>query len=104
MLETERELIDEQTPNRRSDDRNLQAMAKAAAKEAIAELFEIFGNDITTPEGRRAVGQDLEFLRTARLGSQRMKKGMLLSAGSGIATGLGYLLWKGLLAVGIVVR
>ena len=102
MSETERSFVD--APNRRSEDRGLQAMAKASAKEAIAELFEIFGSDVTTPDGRRAVGQDMEFLRTARLGSQRMKKGMLLSAGSAIATGLGFLLWKGLAAVGVVIK
>lgn len=91
-----------QALNRRSDDSQLQAIAKAAAKEAIAELFEIFGSDVTTPEGRRAVALDMDFIRTARVGSERLKKGILISLGSAIVTGFSYVLWYAAKGVGFI--
>jgi len=49
-------------------------IAAAAAKVALADLFEMFGADITTPQGRKDVQDNWNWLADTRRGTQFIRK------------------------------
>lgn len=81
----------------------VEKIATRAATQALANLFEIFGADVTTPEGRKAIAEDFTFIRTARVGSSRFKTVTVSTLATSIVTGLCWVIYKGLMAIGIVV-
>ncbi len=89
--------------HRRADDDRIEQIADRAALKAISGMFEIFGMDTTTVHGRKEIQEDFGFLRVARVGSSRFRKTAVAGIATSIVTGLGYLIWKGLLAIGLVV-
>jgi len=85
-------------------DDQVERIAEVAAKKALGEMFEIFGLNISTQEGRREFAQDMNFLRTARVGSGRFTMAAVIGIGGSVATGIGYLLWSGFKAVMLVLK
>lgn len=77
----------------------IERIAETAAKKALGEMFEIFGVNVSTHEGRKEFAQDMGFLRTARVGSARFSLAALLGIATSVATGVGYLIWQGVRAV-----
>lgn len=74
----------------------MEDIATKAAKTALSDLFEIFGVDITTKEGRKAIQDDFTWTRDARIGSRSLKTAGWVAAGGTLITGLLYAVWKGL--------
>lgn len=85
-------------------DEQVERLIERGARKALTDFFEVFGVDISTPEARKEFSRDVEFLRTARIGSGRFSMAAIGAAATGVATGMGYILWKGLIAIGLVVR
>lgn len=70
-------------------------------RECLNGLFETLGTNVSTVEGRQQFHADLSFLRTARIGSGRVQKGTIMGIASAIVTGLSYVIYKGLIGIGL---
>jgi len=83
-------------------DDQIERIAETAAKKAVGELFEIFGVDVSTVTARREFSEDMGFLRVARVGSARARTMTITTIWTSLLTGTGYLIWKGLVGIGLV--
>jgi len=88
--------------SRQISDAEVKFIAEAAAERAISHLFEIFGVDVTTKDGRKGVQDDFTWVREARLGSANLKRAGWRAALGAIITGAIFALWKGIAILGVV--
>lgn len=77
----------------------IKILAREAAHIVVAELFEIFGADISTPEGRKGLQDDFAWLREARTGTASLRKAGWLTAWGAVVTAACLALWKGLVVL-----
>lgn len=80
----------------------MEQIAESAAAKALADLFEIFGVDVTSKEGRKAIQEDFNWTREARIGSRSLKTAGWVTAIGTIITGLCYAVWKGIAALTVL--
>jgi len=78
---------------------DIKKLAREAADMAISDMFEIFGIDVTTKEGRKGLQDDFSWVRDARVGSAGMRKAGSVAIIGALVTGATYALWKGLVAM-----
>lgn len=77
----------------------IKLLAREAAQMVIAELFEIFGADISTPDGRKGLQDDFAWLREARKGTASLRNAGWLTAWGAVVTAACLALWKGLVVL-----
>ena len=77
----------------------IKLIAREAAEMAIGNLFEIFGVDTTTKEGRKGLQDDFTWVRDARVGTASLRKAGWLAGAGTIGTAIIYALWKGIVAL-----
>jgi hypothetical protein len=85
-------------------DDQIERIAETAAKKAVGEMFEVFGVDLSTPSTRKEFAEDMNFVRVARVGSSRFRSMTITTIWTSFLTGVGYLIWKGAVAMGIVIK
>ena len=88
--------------NRQISESEIKLIAEAAAEMAIANLFEIFGVDVTTKEGRKGLQDDFTWVRGAREGTTTLRKAGWVAALGSLVSGVFYALWKGLTVLAAV--
>ncbi len=81
---------------RQISEHEIRLLAREAAEMAIANMFEVFGVDVTTKEGRKGLQDDFNWVRDARLGTTALRKAGWLAAAGTVVTGLALALWKGI--------
>lgn len=86
--------------SRQISEGEIKIIAEAAAEMAIGNLFEIFGVDVTTKEGRKGLQDDFTWVRGAREGTSALRKAGWAGALGTLATGLAFALWKGITVLG----
>ncbi len=84
------------TATRHISEAEIKIIAEAAADRAIGNLFEIFGVDVTTKDGRKGVQDDLSWLREARVGTSALRKAGWRTVWGAVVTAVLIALWKGL--------
>lgn len=89
----------EERRSRQMSEGEIKVIAQTAAEMAIANLFEIFGVDVTTKEGRRSLQDDFHFLRDARMGTAGLKRAGWVAAMGTIVTAICLALWKGMVVL-----
>jgi len=81
----------------------MESIATKAATKALENLFEIFGADITSPEGRKTVRDNWAWLTDTRIGTQFIRRtswGAAIAAIMGsILAGLAWAVSKGIAAI-----
>lgn len=77
----------------------IESIADRVANRTIANLFEIFGVDVTTKEGRKGLQDDLTFVRDARVGTAGVRKAGVIAIIGTIVTATALVLWKGVVAM-----
>lgn len=70
-------------------------IARQAAKETVAEYFNILGVDINDPEERRSLQADHAYLRRSRQGAEEIAKIVRRSAITLALGGFAWVLWEG---------
>ncbi len=80
---------------RQISEAEIKIIAAAAADMAISNLFEVFGVDTTTKEGRKGLQDDFTFLRDAREGTAGMRKTGWFAIIGTVVTAALLALWKG---------
>lgn len=74
----------------------IRTIARAAAKEAVAEHYQLLGYDIADPEERRALQADFAHMRRAREGAEEVARIVRRSALMVAIGGLLWVIWEGL--------
>lgn len=83
-------------PSRQISESEIKIIAEAAADMAISNLFEIFGVDVTTKDGRKGVQDDLSWLREARVGTSALRKAGWRTVWGALITAVLIAIWKGI--------
>jgi hypothetical protein len=84
---------------RRAEDSRLEEIAARAAKQALTDLFEVLGADISTADGRKAVRENWTWLNDTRAGTAFIRKTTIGAVFAALVGGLAWLLSKGLAVV-----
>lgn len=77
----------------------IKILAREAAEMTVANLFEIFGIDVSSKDGRKGLQDDLSWLREARVGTTAMRKAGWGAAIATLVTAAAYAVWKGILVL-----
>lgn len=86
-------------PHRQISEHEIKMLAREAAEMALANLFEIFGVDVTTKDGRKALQDDFSWVRDAREGTASLRKAGWLTVFGTMITAACFALWKGIVAL-----
>ena len=90
---------DSDNVSRQISEHEIKLLAREAAETTISGLFEVFGLDVTTKEGRKGLQDDFSWLRDARTGTAGLRKAGSVAIIGTLVSGATYALWKGLIAI-----
>ncbi len=82
--------------SRQISENEVRIIAEAAAEVSIAKLFEVFGVDVTTQDGRKSLQDDFTFLRDARTGTASVRKAGVFAIIGTLVTAILLATWKGM--------
>lgn len=76
----------------------IEKLAKAVAKETVAETFLMLGVNISSPEGVQSVQGQFAFLRNLQYAARQARNVAITTVGSMIAAGVCWAVWASIKA------